>query len=403
MSVESCGAEVIANRQTAMSGSRILYVSDNPVSVKFSGATFMFRLFEDLRREDLVVYQGMKINIDAELPGIKYYYQLPFMTRLKRTRLTRFHDLLNLGINLVYTSSKLNNIMAEFRPQVIVTVSYGLLWITAYRLALKSGIPLVLIVHDDINGMYPESRWEGSFLKTLFKKVYLFAKLRFCVSKVMQKYFEQQYGVLGDVLYPMQPKRIDISQTSVAARERGSSLRIAYAGSLNTGEYTRMIIKLSSVLRETGGVCMVYSDYFPKEFMNFDNIIDRGFHPPGELTDLLINEADVLFVPYSFEPVLTYQIAFPSKLADYTYTGKPILLWAPANSAVSKWFDGLVSPIGVQINSVDNMEDLRQAVESFEVPSNIERWSANSLSIGKEFFDNEMQRKYFFEKINELK
>jgi hypothetical protein len=53
----------------------------------------------------------------------------------------------------------------------------------------------------------------------------------------------------------------------------------------------------------------------------------------------LREEADVLLVPMSFHPDdrANIEVAFPSKLADYTATGLPILIWGPPYCSVVRW------------------------------------------------------------------
>jgi hypothetical protein len=57
------------------------------------------------------------------------------------------------------------------------------------------------------------------------------------------------------------------------------------------------------------------------------------------MIERLRREADVLVVPMSFHPDdrSNIEVAFPSKLADYTATGLPILIWGPPYSSAARW------------------------------------------------------------------
>jgi glycosyltransferase involved in cell wall biosynthesis len=58
----------------------------------------------------------------------------------------------------------------------------------------------------------------------------------------------------------------------------------------------------------------------------------------GQLRKAL-QEADILFLPYSFLSGSRHSVetAFPSKMADYLAAGKPILIFAPASSTLARY------------------------------------------------------------------
>ena len=51
------------------------------------------------------------------------------------------------------------------------------------------------------------------------------------------------------------------------------------------------------------------------------------------------DEADVLFVPMSFEASdrNNMQLSFPSKLTDYTASGVPLLIYGPSHCSAVRW------------------------------------------------------------------
>jgi hypothetical protein len=65
----------------------------------------------------------------------------------------------------------------------------------------------------------------------------------------------------------------------------------------------------------------------------------QGFFPAHELGDRIGRTAHALFLPASFEPRERDDVAtlFPSKLADYTSIGLPVLVWGPGYSSALRW------------------------------------------------------------------
>jgi hypothetical protein len=76
--------------------------------------------------------------------------------------------------------------------------------------------------------------------------------------------------------------------------------------------------------------------------LRMSNIRRGGFLPQTELADRIGAEADVLFLPVPFEPEVRPMatLSFPSKLADYTAIGLPILIWGPEDSSAVQWAAG---------------------------------------------------------------
>jgi hypothetical protein len=57
------------------------------------------------------------------------------------------------------------------------------------------------------------------------------------------------------------------------------------------------------------------------------------------MTRRVSETSDALFLPTSFESAEQTDMAtlFPSKLADYTAIGLPVLVWAPRYSSAARW------------------------------------------------------------------
>jgi hypothetical protein len=75
-----------------------------------------------------------------------------------------------------------------------------------------------------------------------------------------------------------------------------------------------------------------------------------------------LRQADVLFAPMTFAPRSrdNMSVSFPSKLADYTAAGVPILIHAPAHSSAVCWAH-MYHPVAVVVN-VDDPTMLADAI-----------------------------------------
>jgi hypothetical protein len=73
--------------------------------------------------------------------------------------------------------------------------------------------------------------------------------------------------------------------------------------------------------------------------LDLPNVRLPGFFPAAEVAERVGSTAHALFLPASFDPRERIDIStlFPSKLADYTAIGLPILVWGPGYSSAVRW------------------------------------------------------------------
>ena len=168
---------------------------------------------------------------------------------------TRFYRLAAvwLTLNAERQAPDVQALIGDFRPQAILTVAHGFSWLAASVFAERNKLPLHLIVHDE----WPQIAITGrtkSWMNKRFCNVYRKAASRLCVSPVMVEEYERRYGVRGIVLYPSRgydtPCFDGIGEIQPAT---GRPFTIAFAGSLNTGDYIRQLIALSRMVGNIAG------------------------------------------------------------------------------------------------------------------------------------------------------
>lgn len=325
---------------------RMLYVGDVPVESTVAGSTLLYRLLQNYPASRLRIAEGniSSSRPDKRLPGVVYE---EFKVGNRRVLNTRFHGLYSGALHLTAPAraARLSKVFKDFRPEAVLTVAHGYSWLTAARLSMKARLPLHLIVHDD---------WVSTQKRVLpaviqkrlgreFGEVYRHAASRFCVSPYMAEAFAEKYGATGTVLYPSRAAGFPEYAGPPQRREAGDGMVFAFAGTVNTRGYARSLATLASVLGSAGGKLIVYSN------LTSDGIRDCGLEgghvsvrpivPFGELLESLRRDVDVLFVPMSFaaEDAQNMQAGFPSKIADYTAVGLPLLIWGPPYCSAVRW------------------------------------------------------------------
>jgi hypothetical protein len=375
----------------------ILYISSVPVTLLYSGATFMYRLFQGYEQRLLIV-QDKKLQEASQLDAAPYFYINPLAGKLINTRFRYVYNLLNVFKNDFFIPATVKKIMKEKSPKLIVTVSNGLMWILAYQVARKYKIPLVIIAHDDLHCYFSEKKTSGRLINNLFAKAYRHAANRFCISELMKDTYLSKFNSPAEVLYPLQGNKL----APLPESKREGGLRIAYAGSLDVKVYVDMIIMLADELRKVNGKLVLFATEFPQKLAACDNIVNYGFLHPDELQRKMQETADAFFVPFIFETGDTnVELAFPSKMADYTLIPKPLLIWAPAGCALSLWFSSLNERAGVLVTEFDKQK-ITEAIRDLSDPGNNERWGKNSYNAGAYYFDGKKQQAFFFKKLDEL-
>ena len=289
---------------------------------------------------------------------------------------------------------------------VVLTVAHGYSWITAAAYARKHKLPLHFIVHDDWPMLAPMSQLGKIFLDSQFKKAYQQAKTRFCISPSMEREYCKRYGVAGRVMYPSRSSDV-IKHTTPPQRllNKTSDLKVGFAGTINAGNEVKMLIKLTECLRSMGGALHLFGPITKTDAkrvgLDTENSEIRGMFSSVELSRILREEMDVLYIPISFDNKSPQFAAFsfPSKLTDYTLVGIPLLLQGPDYSSAVRWAQD--NP-GVAVTLMT--QNINEIKESLIRLSNSEiRWNYGSkaLEIGDKYFSFENAIIIFYSAISQ--
>ena len=331
---------------------KILYLADVPVELSSAGATLLYRLLQHYPKEKLLIIQGVGLDVNQpRIPGVQYHVSKSRLERLRYTRFAKYSKGLFLADQLLL-SGKSKKIIQSFKPDIILTASMRLMWLSAYRFSEQFSIPLYVILHDDWLTSEDHGKWQ-KYLADMFGKMYRHASGRFCISPTMEKYYFSLYGVRGDIVYPSRGKDDHIFPVGLEKTGNRKGLKFCYAGSLYTGDFAPMLDLIAYHIGKQKGELHIFS-YWDKEMLaQFANLSEKhvtfhSFMHSAELMRKMNEEMDVAILLNSFVNEESFKYNFSSKLVDYISAGLPVLFWGPASSgsiawASSKGYDAIVT------------------------------------------------------------
>jgi glycosyltransferase involved in cell wall biosynthesis len=368
---------------------RLVYVGDVPASPTVAGAALLYRLLQAYPPDRLlVISEGTPARSDSRrLPGVRYEtYDLPAERFLK----TRFAPLAGAARFLTAgrQSHKIESAMKDFDPQAVLTVAAGVGWLAAAAIARRRRLPLHLIVHDEVMGTHPAPRWLGGWRRKTLAAVMRQAVSRMCVSPAMAEMYGKAFGVFATVLYPSRAAdapKFDAPPPRLSRAAAG--LTYGYAGSIVSAGYWKAIASLAQAVAPAGGRVAIFSYASRPAGFDFPNVDFRGMVPYLELPTRLRDEVDVLYVPMSFDARdrVNTEISFPSKLADYTAVGIPLLIRGPGYCSAARW--ARENPGVAELIETEDPAPLAEAVRRLECdPAHRVRLGQAALSVGARMF-----------------
>jgi glycosyltransferase involved in cell wall biosynthesis len=326
------------------------------------------------------------------LAAVKY---LAYPIAKQRWLNTRFHSHAVGWFSRVAAraGSKINALVDGFGSESVLTVAHGCGWLAAADFAAQQDLPLHVIVHDDWTRVVQVTSAFRAWLEKRFARVCRQAQSVFCISPAMCAAYEQRYGVSAEVLYPMRAR--DCAQFDApperVAKNVDAPFTIAFAGSINSDSYIQALLSLQEAVSSLGGRLLIFGPLTAEEArrsgLNEPHAIVRGLLSAAELMARLRTEVDALFVPMSFatEDRPNMELGFPSKLADYTAVGLPLLIYGPNYCSAVAWArenNGVA-----EVVDTDETTDLAHAVVRLASdPARRFALGQRALEIGRRYF-----------------
>jgi len=376
----------------------LVYVGDVPVEASYHGSALLHRLLSDYPPDRLTIIEtATESQPERRLPNANYTSHPIGKQRWLNTRL---HPYAVAWFTHAAQRVRLNG----FECEGVLTVAHGFGWLAAAQIASKRKAPLHLIVHDDwprVAGIAPQFR---NWLDDRFASVYRQAQSRLCVSPAMSRFYEQRYGAPAAVIYPSRSAVCpDYDEPPAHLARNDRPFTIAFAGTINSDGYIKALIALQEALKPVNGRLLLFGPLAPDVAqqigLNGSNTDIGGLLSATDLLKRLRDEADALFVPMSFDASdrANMEMAFPSKLADYTATGVPLLIYGPSYCSAVAWArenSGVAEVVESEI-------DLSNAVTTLaNNPDHRISLGKRALDTGREYFTHARVKQIFYQALS---
>ena len=380
---------------------RLLYVGDVPVEASYHGSALLHRLLSDYPPERLTIIEtATQSAMSRRLPQVNY---LCCQIGNQRWLNTRFHPYASAWFtqSAKRSAPKITQSLNGFAFESVLTVAHGFGWVAAAAIAERRNVPLHLIVHDDwprVANVAPAFR---NLLDKRFASVYRQAQSRLCVSPAMSRSYGERYGKPAQTIYPSRAATCDQYHEPPARLAcNDHAFTIAFAGTINSAGYISALVALQEALKPIGGCLLIFGPTTSAEAqqLGLNDADVRGLVSSSELLTKLRNEADALFVPMSFavEDRINMEMAFPSKLADYTAAGLPLLIYGPNYCSAVTWAR---ENAGIAM-VVDSQPDLRETIALLaNNPDTRIALGRRALTVGREYFTHDRAQQIFHQSL----
>src|ERR1041385_8616172 len=218
---------------------------------------------------------------------------------------------------------------------VVLTLAYGSGCWVAQRYARRHGLPLIVRFDDwwpDIARVHSPVRKQ---LERRFLELYQSADLSLCISDGMLNALGPRRN--ARVILPIP----DVEQIRRSeCKDSPGDFRVGYSG--NMFDYSDMLADLARLAVKQRDVRIEFRGRprWPQALMREmrDRHLLHDFEPGPSYEDWL-GSFDAYLVVMFFDAAQRRrtETCFATKLADYSRAGRPVVIWAPASSAVVQW------------------------------------------------------------------
>lgn len=326
----------------------------------------------------------------------------PLLTRLKKTRLSKWANDICQCFDAFYEIKGLRRHIKYKKPDLILTVAHGELCWLALRLSKEFNLPLVTFFHDWWPDFVNVHSWGRGVLTNRFQQLYQHSKLAFCVSEEMRQALGKHPN--ARVLFPIAEQFASEGYPVDLANSK--MFTVVYAGNLSD-IYAPMMQALCTAIQEVSefqlnifGPQPDWSNELVQQVK--DQGIYGGFLSKTVLYKVFHHQAHAFLLGMSFnkQKQRRTQVSFPTKLLEYIQFGKPIIIWGPEYCSAVRWGRKYKAALVVTSPSA---EDLIQAIINLaNEPDEQKRLRNKALEIAKNMFNPQSIQLKFIESIQEI-
>jgi glycosyltransferase involved in cell wall biosynthesis len=215
----------------------------------------------------------------------------------------------------------------------------------------------------------------------------------------MAEQYRDECGVNCEVVYPSRGEDSPIPKIRMQ-RVPSDPLVVAYAGMIHQHWAKLALAAVAKQLAAVNGQLDLYVPYTAERLAEWGisgpNIRLVGFFPAHEMADRVASSAHALLLPASFSPEERRDAStlFPSKLADYTGIGLPVLVWGPEYSSAARWVRENPEA-AVLVTDADPAALAAPLLRLKSDPSYAHRLAQGAVSAGMRYFDPDIVRSKF--------
>jgi len=364
---------------------------------------FPFNIFKQTYKSGLV----KRTEGEQEVPHQSKKCIKQFISNMFVNPLIRWLGLTNC-ISNIGISKTLKDWMSEFGPEILYfQISNRESILFAMNLIDQLKVPSVIHMMDDwpstissygIFKKFWNTRIDMEF-RQLLEKVDLYLSIS---DQMSEEYFRRYHKQFKPFHNP-----VDIYQFKLPQGIRllnTSRFRILYVGRIGTANKKTILSFADFVSRFKINNLVVEFDVYSKEADNTDLVSIRKLNkisikPPVSHNQIpaLLKDYDLLLLPLDFNEagIRFAKFSIPTKASEYMLSGTPILIIAPPETAVARFFSA--NECGYCVTKQDESEidrALRFLILNEEYRAKISR---NAIELAKERFDGEKVRKEFQE------
>jgi glycosyltransferase involved in cell wall biosynthesis len=371
----------------------LIIASQIPQTVH-AGSLQLYRVLEDYPKDKIRSIGP----IEPKAEQLSQTYD-PFLLPIRLTT-TRFaqlaHTLNTIRLLPDLSVSKINKLLGDFRPDLVITLVEILPYaFAALRYAKTKGLPLMTITMDkpgDFTYIY-------SFFKNVqfrrMQEIYKHASVNLGVSKEMAEHIKSTFNSKCDVLYFCPPEGLTARDPQKAAALRnGTNLTIGYAGSLALG-YGQQLTSMIQTFEKAGLRLNIYSINQPT--FSSPEITYRGSFTQYEVWERIKEECDCVILPYYFhygtKETSVYSTHFPTKLSEYLTLGMPVIVIGPEWATGVKWAKAHADAV---LTSTKEEEDkLMSILDNLTTDASFRlKYSLNPLKAKEEFSPSVIKKQF---------
>lgn len=309
---------------------KIFLVSSVKLTDKSAAAITLARHLADERLYEVHVLPAESYEV-LEPRWLKY-----FLERLGKTRLTRWvRDLRYLVVAYLPLHLFLPKPNKDECKAVVLSVACGNGWLTAAKYARRHDLPLAIRFDDwwpDCVGLHKPLR---ALYARQFRALGRNADLALCISDGMQRELGNLRRSAVVLPVPEAGRKLRLWQPS------GKTFLVGYLG--NMFDYGEMLGDLAEATSSVANLRIEFRGTEPswpitlKDRMKASGQL-HGFMD-GEEFQSWYERFDCYLVAMFFEERQRRRVrtCFATKLLDYSAMGRPIVIWAPEESAIVKW------------------------------------------------------------------